>query len=114
MLRHGIVQRNMFMTTLIQMPKSTKKKLNDSANYRVIAQGSFLGKIIDIIVMEKRTFNLRLFSLGLHVLSQNTIYFLYGRISLNIIINMIGPLVTLHAYKAFDCAEYCTLFNLLQ
>ncbi len=37
---HGISPHNMLISTLIPIPKSKKKSLNDSDNYRAIALGS--------------------------------------------------------------------------
>jgi hypothetical protein len=117
MLRHGIVPINMLMATLIPIPKNTKKSLNDSANYRAIALGSIIGKLIDIIVMDKNTniFKSSALQFGFkpkHSTSQCTFV-------LEEVIEYYNKhdspvfLVTLDASKAFDRVEYCKLFNLL-
>jgi hypothetical protein len=43
----------MLLSTLVLIPKNRKKSVNDSNNYREIASGSVIGKVIDNILLEK-------------------------------------------------------------
>jgi len=53
MLRHGVSPDNILLAILILIPKSTKKCLNDSTNYRANALSSLLSKLLDIITRDK-------------------------------------------------------------
>ena len=41
----------MLVSTIIPIPKSTKKSLNDSSNYRGIALSSVIGKVFDLLIL---------------------------------------------------------------
>ena len=51
MLVHSFSPGNMRVSTIIPIPKSTKKSLNDSSNYRSIALGSVIGKVFDLLIL---------------------------------------------------------------
>ncbi len=55
MLIHGVSPRNMLMSTLVPIPKNKNKSLNDSDNYRAIALGSIVCKVLDNILLEKHS-----------------------------------------------------------
>ncbi len=55
MLIHGVSPRNMLMSTLVPIPKNKNKSLNDSDNYRAIALGSIMCKVLDNILLEKHS-----------------------------------------------------------
>lgn len=55
MLSHNIVPDDMLLSTIIPIPKSRKKSLNESGNYRSIALSSIIGKVLDSIIMDKNT-----------------------------------------------------------
>ena len=52
-LWHGVCPSNMCISTLIPIPKCKNKSLNDSNNYRAIALGSVVAKVIDNIILVK-------------------------------------------------------------
>ena len=53
MLSHGYCPKAMSVSSLIPIPKSTKKSINNSSNYRAIAIGSVIGKVLDHVIMSK-------------------------------------------------------------
>ena len=117
MLRHGVAPDNMLLSTLIPIPKNNKKCLNDSSNYRAIALGSILGKVLDYVIMEKsshifKSCDLQFGFKSKHSTTQCT-YVLQEVIEYYNNNNSPVFLVTLDATKAFDRVEYCKLFNLL-
>ena len=52
-LRDGVSPDNMLVAILIAIPKSTKKGLSDSTNYRVIAFCSPLSQLLDMLIRNK-------------------------------------------------------------
>lgn len=116
-IAHGCLPNNMLLSTLIPIPKNNKKCLNDSSNYRAIALGSVIGKILDLIIMEKSAsvFHSSDLQFGFKVGHSTTqcsfvieeIIDYYNRHNSPVF------LVTLDASKAFDRVEYCKLFELL-
>jgi hypothetical protein len=56
MLTHNIVPEDMLLATLIPIPKSRRKSLRDSNNYRSIALSSIIGKVLDLIIMQKNLY----------------------------------------------------------
>lgn len=59
LLYHGVAPDNCLLSTLIPIPKNSRKSLTDSANYRAIALGSVIAKVVDLIILDKsqNTFN---------------------------------------------------------
>ena len=53
MLVHGVIPSDISVSTLIPIPKNKMKSLNDSDNYRAIALGSIIGKLLDKIILYK-------------------------------------------------------------
>jgi hypothetical protein len=53
LLIHGCQTDDLLTSVLIPIPKSLRKSINDSDNYRAIALGSILGKMFDLIILEK-------------------------------------------------------------
>ena len=116
-LRHGVSPDNMLLSTLIPIPKSSKKCLNDSTNYRAIALGSVLSKLLDLIIMDQSNyvFHSSDSQFGFkpkHSTSQCT--FVVEEI-IEFYNNNGSPvfLAALDASRAFDRVEYCKLFELL-
>ena len=117
MLTHNIVPRDMVLSTLVPIPKSRKKSLSDSSNYRSIALSSILGKVLDSIIMNKNVdimlseymqFGFK----AAHSTTQCTfvmeeIIDLYTRNGSSVY------LIMLDASKAFDRVQYIKLFRLL-
>ena len=50
---HGCIPSEINTSTLVPIPKNTKKSLNDSDNYRAIALSSIFGKLFDKIILKK-------------------------------------------------------------
>jgi len=117
MLKHNNIPPDMMLSTLIPIPKNRKKSLTDSNNYRSIALSSIIGKVLDIIVMDKNTCIMQSqymqfgFKLG-HSTTQCTfvmqeIIDYYTRNGSSVY------LIMLDASRAFDRVHYVKLFNLL-
>ena len=66
--------RNMLLSTLVLIPKNRKKSVYDSNNYRAIALGSVIGKVIDNILLEKNRYVLTSsdFQYGLKAMDSTT------------------------------------------
>lgn len=117
MLKHGISPDSMNISTLIPIPKSAKKSAGDSSNYRAIALGSVIGKVLDNIIMSTNIDTLCSSELQFgfkpkHSTTQCTfvlqeIIDLYRRNDSSLY------LVMLDASQAFDRVEYCKLFDVL-
>ena len=116
-ITHGITPNNMLSGTLIPIPKNAKKSLSDCSNYRAIALGNLLCKLLDIIVMSK----------NYHVFSSSALQFGFKKqhsttqctFVMEEVVEFYNAhkspvfIVALDASKAFDKVEYCKLFNLL-
>jgi len=59
MILHGVSSNNMLLSTLVPISKNRKKSLNDTNNYRAIALGSIVCKVIDNITLENHKYLLR-------------------------------------------------------
>jgi len=117
MLRHGYVPHDFSLSTLIPIPKNSKKSLNDSNNYRAIALSSILSKSLDHIILYKYheslcTSDLQYGFKKRHSTTQCTFivnevieYYLKNGSNVNILL--------LDASKAFDRVNYVKLFRLL-
>jgi exonuclease III len=53
MITHGFTPEAMLISTLVPIPKNSRKSLNDSNNYRGIALSSAIGKLLDWILIKK-------------------------------------------------------------
>ena len=59
MLVHGTCPSKMLISTPVPIPKDKKKSLNDSNNYRSIALGSLVGKVLDKVILDKHVYVVR-------------------------------------------------------
>ena len=117
MLRHGVSPKGMCLSTIIPIPKNRKKCLNESNNYRGIALGSLLGKILDNIIMYNNSHVLRSSDLQFgfkskHSTTQctfvlNEIVDYYARHDSPVYVTL------LDASQAFDRVQYVKMFKLL-
>ena len=117
MLHHGFSPAGTLMSTIIPIPKNSRKSLNDSSNYRGISLSSIFCKIIDLIILDKYESVLKTsdYQFGFkkkHSTSQCTYvvqeviqYYKNGGSNVNAML--------LDASKAFDCVNYVKLFSLL-
>ena len=117
MLCHGVCPSNMCISTLIPIPKCKKKSLNDSNNYRAIALGSVVAKVIDNIILVKYK----------DILISDELQFGFKKghstVHCSFVLNEVmdyyssrnSPtlLLFLDASRAFDRVQYVKLFNLL-
>ena len=117
MLSHGYVPKDFLLSTLIPIPKNRRKSLNNSDNYRAIALGSILGKLLDIILLRKcsnvfQTSDLQYGFKKKHSTNQCT--FVVNEVLQYYANNNSNTLLTLiDASKAFDRVHYIKLFKLL-
>ena len=51
MLTHGIATGDLFISTVIPIPKASNANLTSADNYRGIALSAILGKLFDLIVL---------------------------------------------------------------
>jgi hypothetical protein len=54
-MTHGSVIDDLLCSTLIPIPKRSNMNVTDSYNYRGIALSSVLGRILDLIVLQRFT-----------------------------------------------------------
>ena len=105
----------MSLSTIIPIPKNRRKCLNDSSNYRGIAIGSLLGKVLDNILLCDNVNILKTSDMQFKskhsttectfVLNEVIDYYLRHDSSIY--------LVLLDASQAFDRVQYVKLFRLL-
>ena len=117
MLTHNIVPGDMLLATLVPIPKSRKKSLSDSNNYRSIALSSIVGKVLDTIIMDKnmdvmKSQHMQFGFKAAHSTTQCTfliqeIVDYYSRNGSSVY------LIMLDASRAFDRVQYTKLFRLL-
>ena len=117
LLSHGFVPSELLLSTLIPIPKNKRKSLNESDNYRAIALGSILGKLMDNIILCncEKVFSTSDLQFGFKqkhstvqctfVVNEVTQYYNNNNSSVF--------LALLDASRAFDRVEYLKLFNLL-
>jgi hypothetical protein len=117
LLKHGFTPNNMLLATLIPIPKNKRKCLNDSSNYRAIALGSILSKVLDVIIMDKNAniFTSSELQFGFKAKHSTTQCSFVVEEVIDFYNRNESPvyLVTLDASRAFDRVEYCKLFQLL-
>ncbi len=117
MLHHGYTPVAMNLSSLIPIPKSNKKSISDSNNYRAIAIGSVIGKVLDNIILFKNldklcTSELQFGFKPKHSTTQCT-FVLNEIVDLYIRNDSSLHLILLDASQAFDRVHYCKLFNIL-
>lgn len=117
MIRHGISPPSILVSTVVPIPKNTRKSLNDSSNYRGIALNSPINKLFELVVL----------CVHRDILSTSDLQFGYKRglsttactfvaeevIQYYLNSNNDVHVMLLDASKAFDCVHYVTLFNRL-
>ena len=117
MLTHGISPDSVICGTMVPIPKGKFKQLTVSDNYRAITLSSIIGKIFDLIVMDKEKHNLYTSDLQFgfkdHVsttmctFAMNEVISYYRHKNSNVYVLM------LDATKAFDRVDYGKLFQKL-
>lgn len=117
MLSHGFSPDGYLLSTLIPIPKSKRKSLNDSSNYRGIALSSILGKTFDWIILTRyhQVLQSSDYQFGFKrghstvqcsfVVQETIQYYINHGSTVNAIL--------LDATKAFDRVQYVKLFRLL-
>ena len=117
MLIHGVSPCNLLISTLVPIPKNKNKSLNDSDNYRAIALGSIVGKVIDSVILEKHRHILLSDDLQYgfkaghsttqcsFVLEEVVDYYVRNKSPVFVVL--------LDASRAFDRIQYVKLFKLL-
>ena len=117
MLLHGVIPESFLLGTITPIPKSHRKSLSESSNYRGITVSSVLGKILDIILLQTNS----------TVLSSSHLQFGFKREHsttectfvaqevINYYANNKSSVycVLLDASQAFDRVNFVTLFELL-
>ena len=118
MLSHSYVPQEMLISSLVPIPKNLKKSLGSSDNYRSIAIGSILGKVLDNVFIEKHStilqssnlqfgFKARHSTVQCSFAVQEVIeYFVQHSQQCHVIL--------LDASRAFDRVNYIKLFDLLR
>ena len=117
MMQHGYAPDNFLISTIVSIPKSTRKSMNSSDNYRGISLSSVLGKLYDWILLKTNSHVFKSSDLQFgfkpkHSTTQCTFivnevinYYQNGNSSVYVML--------LDASKAFDCVHYIKLFRLL-
>ncbi len=114
MLIHGISPESMLLGTMVPIPQNKRQSLCNSDNYRAIILISITG-ILDCILTIKEEQSLPSSSLqfgfkggtyttqSTFILNETVSYYNFNRVNVYA--------VFLDASKAFDCVQYCKLFN---
>ncbi len=113
MISHGYVPDDFLLSTLIPIPKSKRKSLNCSDNYRAIALSSVMGKLLDHIIMRKckDVFTTSHYQFGFKkshstlVVNETIQYYINN--------NSHIYATLLDASRAFDRVEYVKLFQII-
>ena len=53
MIVHGFVPDDLRLSTIVLIPKGKNKNPTESSNYRCIALGSLLGKVFDLLLLDR-------------------------------------------------------------
>ena len=117
MVTHAFTPTEMLLSTIVPIPKDTRKSISDSANYRGIALSSCIGKLLDWILIKSNP----------HIFSSSDLQFAYKSDSSTTQCSFIVDetinyftkhgsdvhTILLDASKAFDRVNYLKLFNTL-
>ena len=117
MLRHGHSPKGMLIGTMVPLPKGRWNDYSNSKNFRALTISSLLGKLLDNIILDIESKNLK----------TNDLQFGYkGGLSTTMCTSMITETISyfvnkgsnvyglvLDATKAFDRINYCKLFRIL-
>ena len=117
MVTHGYAPEQLSLATIIPIVKNKRKSVNDINNYRGIALSSVLGKVIDLIILNSQSnqlkcselqfgFTKRMSTTQCTFLAEETINY-YMKNKSHVFS------VFLDASKAFDRVHYVKLFRLL-
>ena len=117
MLIHGYTPDQMCMGTIIPIVKNKRKSTNDSDNFRGICLQSSLCKLLDILILSKEKDKL--------ITSENQFGY-KSKMSTHAAAAIVKETIdyykskggtvyclSLDVSKAFDCVDFCKLFNLL-
>jgi hypothetical protein len=117
LLIHGSVIDDFLTSTIIPIPKGNNTNVTDSENYRGIALSSVLGRIFDLIVLNRYSDSLVSCDLQFGFKKNRSTamctMIVKEAISLYTSSNSTVHCVFLDSSKAFDRVEYCKLFKLL-
>ena len=117
MIKHGHCPSPFIQSTIVPIPKNSRKSLNDSANYRGIALNSPVSKLFELVILCRHR----------EVLASSDMQFGYKKgmstTSCSAVVDEVIQhyingqndvhVMLLDASKAFDCVHYVTLFNQL-
>lgn len=118
MLCHGVAPNSFFGSTVVPIPKSLKLDLGNCGNYRAIALSSIFGKILDKIILEKQSEQLKTsdmqFGFKQHsstimcssALIETVDYYVQNNSSVYVLL--------IDASKAFDRVSHSLLFDVLK
>ena len=117
MLRHGHTPPRMLDSTIIPIPKSSRKSLSDSGNYRGIALNSPLSKTFELVILDVHQDALQTTNLqfGFKKKSSTTQCTFVVQETIQYYLNNGTPVHTmlLDASQAFDGLHYVKLFRRL-
>ena len=117
MLCHGYAAPNLRLSTIILIVKNKKSSINDSDNYRGIALSTILSKLINIIIIKKKSNHLDTSDLqfGFKQKSSTVQCSFVAKEVINYYCRNDGNVhaTFLDASKAFDRVNFDTLFELL-
>ena len=114
----GHMADELLSSVLVSIPKDARGSLTNSDNYRAIALFSAIGKVIDMLVIERRSEQLMTSSSQFAFKSNHSTSRVYKCCKRSTIINYYNGRNTnahaclLDATNAFDCVRYDKLFNL--
>ena len=117
MITHGYFPSSFTSSTIIPVIKNKKASLNDSSNYRPVTLSSIVGKLMDIVIIEKQKQQLQSSDLQFGFKEKSST--VQCTFVMNEVINYylqndsIVYATYLDASKAFDCVKYENLFCVL-
>ena len=118
MILHGYTPDGMSVSTIVSIPKNTRKSINDSTNYRGIALSSAIGKVLDWLLLLSHPDILKScdlqFAYKEKASSSQCTFVVNETVNYYVNNNSDVHLILLDASKAFDRVQYIKLFNELQ